>query len=152
MERTAGQWEQGWDRDGVKGKRMWMETSPLPSLHPSQPAWTGPAMHPLCASGYPARSSIHQLSASSWILEPRVQKGSGQDPRYHQGHTELTQPYLTVPQHPACPFTTVRGAEHQQPSPVCGRDRADPLLKHQRCSKFFNLPNRSISNYHVSHS
>lgn len=134
-----------------------------PPSHLTVPTRASPAMHPLCPScTLPMAASPRAVPAPGFRYF-RLRRHWDRAP---QGHTELTQPPLTIPRpagttlrhadaparRPACPLAAACRAEHRRLSPVCRRDRADPLLKHQRCSKFFNLPNRSISNYHVSHS
>jgi len=137
----------------------------LQPLHPTPPHLHG-QVQPCTRSVHPC--TLPRAASPRAAPEPgfwffRLGRGwAGAPP----GHTELTQPPLAVPRwvgaavphadaparRPACPLTAARGAEHQRLAPVRRRDRPHPLLKHQRCSKFFNLPNRSISNYHVSHS
>lgn len=154
--------ERTWRGQPGSGSRDWMGMGKRGKaygwglLHccPSTPAHLHGQVQPCSHSVHP--STLPVVASPSAVPAPGFWYFGfgwvGRDPQGHQGHPELMQPPLTVPQHPACPLATVYGAEHQQLSPVCGRDRADPLLKHQRCSKFFNLRNRSISNYHVSHS
>lgn len=162
-ERAGTGWEQERGRERGYG---WGQASSAaaPPSHPILPARTGPAVRLLCPSLHPAHGSVSQGSASTWISVLQAQKVLGQGPPEvpgtHRAHT-------ATPRHPTpgghgapahrhgawlTSSTGACGAEHRRLSPVCRRDQADPLLKHQRCSKFFNLPNRSISNYHVSHS
>lgn len=132
-----------------------------------------PPSHPACGDGssrapalsLPASCPPQHLPGRCQHLDFRTPSSEGVGKGPCRGQQGPHRAHPATPHHPrpgghtdtparcmACPLAAACRAKHRRLSPVCRRDRADPLLKHQRCSKFFNLPNRSISNYHVSHS
>lgn len=132
-----------------RGSGMLVQSCLVPIQEPqmSPPAWGGGARE--VGAGVITANPFVRVSGAPdvWEDSQRLWRGRGGD-SWHvalgRGHGDKGKRKGIV--------MGSSGTKQRRLSPVCRRDRAEPLLKHHPCSKFFTLPNRSISNYHVSHS